>query len=1222
PGEPYLPELEQALKDSETCVVFIGPSGIGNWQQKEVRLAIERQIGEGRRVVPVLLPSAPRLEKDLAPNFLLDNTWVDFRKSLDDNTAYHALRCGIQGQRPGEGPESAVCRGECPYPGLVHFDISDARLFFGRENRTQWLLEELRLRSGSQSENRFVAIIGSSGSGKSSLARAGLLAGLQQGRIPGSEGWPIVVCRPGQRPLKELARALCQHPAMRHVAGDVGDLIQRLRRERDRLDLTTGLIIPNDDPTRRVVVFVDQFEELFTLCTDEEERQAYADNLWCAATEASGKTIIVLTMRADFYGACAAYPQLAALIGKHQELLPPMNDTELRRAIELPAQLCGVQIDPGLPRLMLRSMQGQGGALPLLQHALRQLWERGHGSRLSMDAYLDMGELQGALQRHAEAVFERFSPPQQEVSRAILCSLTKLGERTEDTKRSATFHELLATCGDPAEVRTVVNRLADERLVTTTRGDEQNEPMVEVAHEALIRGWTRLRDWLDQVREAELVHQHLTAQAEQWENQGRNPDFLYSGGLVLRCEQWAQQHPGQLTPQEDDFLTASVAGLVQRLGSVELSRVPQFLEDLEPFLERARDPLLDLFQRAPENSRERLCASAALLPLDAGQVEYLRERLLAGELAESAFVRELLHPRREELTEWLWSAFEHVGSDPARRFRAGLALAAFDPLDSCTAPARWDACAEFLAARLVDAVTYNPAHYHLFEESVRPVRRVLIQPLTRIFQDESDRLRRAWATTLLVDLAHELPETLVDLACEADPNQFAAVFDRLHLHKNRSIELAQAELNKQLAPTASEDDKEMLAKRQANAAVILLRLRESPKVWPLLRHTPDPRRRSYLVHRLQPLGVDSAVFVARLDVEPDVSARRALVLALGELFPDGESFGEAARAGLPDRLEQLYRDDPDPGIHGAVEWVLRRWSQVERLDESVRKLATGKPQGDRQWYVNGQGQTLVVIPGPIHFAMGSLDSDPHKQSDEVFHYRTIARTFAICDKAVAMTQYKVFQDESQYAELDLVGHPDVRAFTPTGECPVTGLTWYEAAAYCNWLSMKEGITRDHWCYEPNPEGKYGPGMRPKADYLSLHGYRLPSEAEWEYACRACAETRRYYGHSDELLASYAWYDANAEQHAWPVGSLKPNDFGLFDMHGNVWNWCHNRYRGYGSEEADDTADEAAVDNSAGRVLRGGSFDFQAQYLRAAYRVNDRPGDRDNNNGFRVARTYN
>ena len=1230
PGDPFAPELGRALNECETCVVMIGASGISNWQQKEVFRAIDQQSQDGRRVIPVILPGA-RLEKDHAPGFLLDNTWVDFRTSLDDNAAYHALRCGILGQKPGEGPDSAVYQGQCPYRGLVHFDIDDARLFFGRENRTQWLLEEFRLRSGSESENRFVAIIGASGSGKSSLARAGLLAGIQQGRIPSSEHWPIIVCRPGQRPLKELARVLCQHPATREVAGDIGDLIQRMRVEKDRLDLTTGLTIPSGDTTRRVVLFVDQFEELFTLCGDEQERQAYADNLWCAATEASGKTIVVLTMRADFYGACAAYPQLAALIGKHQELLPPMTDPELRRAIEQPAQLCGVQIDPGLPRLMLRSMQGQEGALPLLQHALRQLWEQSRGTRLSMDAYLDMGELQGALERHADAVFQLFSEPQQEICHAILCSLTKLGERTEDTKRSVPLSVLQTTCGDPADVQAVVNKLADERLVTTTSGEEQNEPMVEVAHEALIRGWTRLRDWLDQDREALLVHQHLTAQADQWAKHGRSPDFLYSGGLLVRSEQWTQQHPDQLTPQEDEFLTASVAGLVRRLGTVELSRVPQFLQDLNPFLERARDPLVNMFQESSENSRERLYASVALLPLDDSQVEYLRERLLTGEMTEFPFVREHLHPFRNQLTEWLWSAVEQAGSDPARRFRAGLALATFDPAENDATPARWHACAEFLADRLVDAVAYNPAQYGLFEESIQPVRSVLIPPLTQIFRDDSDPLRRSWVTSLLADLASDFPEVLVDLACEADTKQFAALFDGLQRHRQQSIELAQAELNKQLATTASQDDQEMLAKRQASAAVILLRLGESATVWPLLPHTPDPRRRSYLLHRLHPLGVDPTEIISRLDVEPDVSARRALILAMGELFDTGglAHIAESSEQNVPvpltraefsDRLEQLYRDDPDPGIHGAAEWVLRRWNQLARLKESVQKLASAKPQGERRWYVNGQGQTMIVIPGLVEFQMGSPSTEAERAGGaddrtERQHLKRIGRSFAIAAHTVTVEQFLQFRAEHNYNQ----------EYSSQPNSPVNTSTWYDAAAYCNWLSEQEGIPKDQWCYDPDQQ--FSDGMHLPADYLQRTGYRLPSEAEWEYACRAGAATSRFFGEAEDLLGQYAWYTKNSlDRWTLPVGSLKPNDFGLFDMLGNVLEWCQDRALFYQFEEdgsaREDREDDGPVQDQERRVLRGGSFyNLTARYVRSASRSFLQPDYRNGTFGFRVARTY-
>jgi hypothetical protein len=200
PGDPWQPAIEKALAESETCAVFVGPSGIGPWQNEEMRAAIDQRVrdsGRHFRVVPVLPPGAERAERSSLPTFLVATTWVEFRASLDDQDAFHRLVCGIRGVEPGVGPGQALYEGQCPYRGLRVFDVDDARFFFGREALVQWLLNELHPATEGLPVNRFLAIVGASGSGKSSVARAGLVAAIKHGAIPGSACWPVAICRPG-----------------------------------------------------------------------------------------------------------------------------------------------------------------------------------------------------------------------------------------------------------------------------------------------------------------------------------------------------------------------------------------------------------------------------------------------------------------------------------------------------------------------------------------------------------------------------------------------------------------------------------------------------------------------------------------------------------------------------------------------------------------------------------------------------------------------------------------------------------------------------------------------------------------------------------------------------------------------------------------------------------------------------------------------------------------
>ena len=299
------------------------------------------------------------------------------------------------------------------------------------------------------------------------------------------------------------------------------------------------------------------------------------------------------------------------------------------------------------------------------------------------------------------------------------------------------------------------------------------------------------------------------------------------------------------------------------------------------------------------------------------------------------------------------------------------------------------------------------------------------------------------------------------------------------------------------------------------------------------------------------LGVDPAAVVRRIEEEKDVSARRALLLLLGEFGPDRLPAGP--RDALVPKLLSIYRDDPDPGIHGEAEWLLRRWKQQDGIRLVNRQLASAKAEGKRQWYVNGQGQTMVTISGPVEFVMGAPVDEPahHHQPDYAPHRQRIDHAFAISAKEVTVAQFTRFMPD--------VNH--IQAYrSPEPDCPVMGIPWYGAAYYCNWLSSQEGIPEDQWCYEPNPADVYANGMKLADGWWKRTGYRLPSEAEWEYACRSGAATARYYGRAEELLGKYAWYGATTNfERAWPVGSLKPNDFGLFDMLGNAAECCQERY---------------------------------------------------------------
>ena len=302
------------------------------------------------------------------------------------------------------------------------------------------------------------------------------------------------------------------------------------------------------------------------------------------------------------------------------------------------------------------------------------------------------------------------------------------------------------------------------------------------------------------------------------------------------------------------------------------------------------------------------------------------------------------------------------------------------------------------------------------------------------------------------------------------------------------------------------------------------------------------------------------------------------------------------REPLTGKLLDLYRNDPDSGIHGAAEWTLRQWKQQEKLKELDAELMKLKDWGERRWYVNGQGQTFAVIEGPVEFRMGSPPTDTERfAGNEPPRRMAIPRRFAIAAKEVTVEQFQRFLKLGGITiDRYRLSASDLSKFSPDPQGPWIAPDWYTAAHYCNWLSEQEGLPKDQWCYLPNEAGAYAEGMSIPADVLQRTGYRLPTEAEWEFTCRAGAVTSRYYGHSLDLLDAYARYLANSKEHAWTCGSLFPNDLGLFDMLGNMYEWCQDSWNASkpakkGIYNDSINISESIVEKNP-RLLRGGSFD--------------------------------
>jgi Caspase domain/WD domain, G-beta repeat len=497
--------------------------------------------------------------------------WID-DLVLAPNPAYRLPGYG----RPGDGARDPDM---CPFPGLAAFRTEQAQWFFGRERLTSELVGRLAARLDQAVP---LVVVGASGSGKTSLLRAGLLPTLAAGTVlgPGSRTWPHVLFTPTADPVGALAartaRLAGEDPAtVRAELVARPDEFAAIVRRALRAQAEDGRI-----SGARVVLVVDQFEETFTQCTDEGDRQAFIRALASAAHGAGDEppALVILTVRADLYGACSTYPELESALQDGQVVVGLMRTPELRAAIQRPAAVAGLTLQAGLVETLLGDLgvtdapadgrkagngkhAGNGGydpgALPLLSHALRVTWEhRDRESRtLTLTGYNEAGGIRGAVATTAELAFEEFGAAEQQAARRLLLSLVQIGEGVAETRRRADRDTLVTEAPDPTAAAAVLDALARARLITADAGT------VEITHEALLRAWPRLRAWIDADRAGLYVHQQLTRAAHAWDRRGRPAADLYRGAALAGAGGWAEDsiHQGDLSPAERDFLDASQA---------------------------------------------------------------------------------------------------------------------------------------------------------------------------------------------------------------------------------------------------------------------------------------------------------------------------------------------------------------------------------------------------------------------------------------------------------------------------------------------------------------------------------------------------------------------------------------------------------------------------------------------------------------------------------------
>ena len=557
PGTNWLKALETTLASCKAVAVCIGAE-MGAWQLREQYSALEHQVAAERSgalfpVIPVLLPgSEPPL------GFLRQNTWVDLRQQLDDPVRMAILTKAIRGAPPGPDVLPAVQQTlaqVCPYRGLLYFREEDAEFFFGREAATQQLAEAV-------DQHTLVAMVGASGCGKSSVVRAGLIPALRKSN---ATVWEIATIVPGDRPLHALAAALMPmlEPEMSEVArlGEIHRLAEEFANASIALRDVVERVLAKQPGTERLMLVVDQWEELFTLTQEETPRRRFIDSI--LETTEKSKLSVVLTLRGDFFGrAVTAYRPLSDRLQGAQVNLGPMNESELRRAIEEPARKVHLSFEPGLVDTILTEAGDEPGNLPLLEFVLRQLWEQRQGSLMHKQSYEAMGKLAGAIAQKADALYARLSAPEQQALQRVFTRLVHPGEGEHDTRRRAGAAEFGMSAA------TLIKKLSDERLLVTSKSATGNAETVEVAHEALIRNWQLLRNWIDADRQFIAWQHDLNAAATKWRDSKRDPDLLLRGLPLAQARDWEKKKPEAMGEFEREFVAASAQRRLRMRGAI------------------------------------------------------------------------------------------------------------------------------------------------------------------------------------------------------------------------------------------------------------------------------------------------------------------------------------------------------------------------------------------------------------------------------------------------------------------------------------------------------------------------------------------------------------------------------------------------------------------------------------------------------------------------------
>lgn len=719
---------------------------------------------------------------------------------------------------------------------------------------------------------------------------------------------------------------------------------------------------------------------------------------------------------------------------------------------------------------------------------------------------------------------------------------------------------------------------------------------------------------------------------------------LLIGAALWSRHQMEQNRRALLAQKAAEQEATRIEGLVGRLISAEPNQLPDIIQELNAHPELAATYLSPLLSRSgeestPDEKRAQLHARLATVSRDPSLIEPLVEELLTGKVTYVLPIRHQLRPAAASLTERFRTLLREKRSEPQRRFRAALALAEYTP--ESQVDSWFESDRHFVAAQLVSS---NPEFQPLLRDALRPIRGILLADLERIFGDpQATDAQRLGAANALADYAASEVPTLARLLAVATPEQHSVLYPLVVTNRTPAVTAVLGDL----AATAPPDDlgsveRISFGQRRANAAVTLLRLGEREAVLPVFEMSDDPEALTQFIFRCRPRGVHVENLLACLPLvtaaPPDRfprNTRYALLLALGEY--ELEEIAEGQRTALLKQLAEWYANDPSSGVHGAAGWLLRRWGQARTANEIDRTAVPYSPE--REWFrlaievtpksTSTTGArptgapkktfyfTFVVFPAG-HYTVGSVADEPdRKKADADQHRVTLTRPFAMLDREITFEELLAFSPQYLGFMQQYEAQPADAGFA---------VHWYDSVRFCRWLGQQSGLPESEQAYaapesldqvqyprEPNPTANWAPRDWPVE--LARRGFRLPTDAEWEIAARGGCRTS--YGHGSDvgLLDRFGWFIANSGKRVHRQKELCPSIRGLFDLHGNVFEWTHDWYEAIGR---DAVTDPRGPQGGSNRMNRGGSWGLDATLCRASCRSPYSPTLRVNGGGFRLA----